>query len=58
MAKRKKKQKRFNVVKAVKSAARKAVGTPPATRREEPASKRSFADEKHKATLGKLLAEE
>ena len=55
----KKKKKRFDVVKAVKSAARNVVGTPPPTRRLEAAPKRGRAkQEKHKTTLGNLLSEE
>ncbi len=57
--KKKGKKKRFDVVKAVKSAARNVVGTPPPTRREEPTAKRkSGKPEKHKPTLGNLLLEE
>lgn len=53
------KKKRFDVVKAVKSAARNAVGTPPPTRREEPATKRKAGKaDKHKPTLSNLLSEE
>jgi hypothetical protein len=52
---RKKKLKPFRAVTAVKAAAREAIGTPPATRRE-PASTRE--KEKHKPTLGKLLTED
>jgi hypothetical protein len=59
MAKKKGKKKRFDVVKAVKSAARQAVGTPPPTRRVEARPKRRATQpEKHKATLGNLLNEE
>ncbi len=58
MAKRRKK-KGFDVVKAVKSAARNSLGTPPPTRREETNPKRRTGKaEKHKPTLGNLLAEE
>jgi len=59
MAKKKGKKKRFDVVKAVKSAARNVVGTPPPTRREEaPAQRKGAKPEKHKPTLGNLLSEE
>ncbi len=59
MAKKNGKNKRFDVVKAVKSAARHAVGAPPPTRREDPAAKRrARKPEKHKSTLGNLLSEE
>jgi hypothetical protein len=59
MAKKASKKKRFDVVKAVKSAARNVVGTPPPTRREEPTAKRKAVKrEKHKPTLGTLLGEE
>lgn len=50
----KRKKKRFSATKAVKAAAREQVGTPPATRRKESGRRR----EKHKPTLGKLLAED
>ena len=49
---RKKKAKPFRAVKAVKSAARDVIGTPPATRREESSRPKR---EKHKPTSGKLL---
>ncbi len=59
MAKRKGKKKRFDVVKAVKSAARNVVGTPPPTRREMPTAKRKAAKmEKYRPTLGNLLSED
>ncbi len=59
MTKNKGKKKRFDVVKAVKSAARNVVGTPPPTRRVEPPAKRKAGKpEKHKPTLGNLLGEE
>jgi hypothetical protein len=50
----KKKLKRFTAAKAVKSMARTALGSPPPVRRKESAKRRK--KEKHKATLGKLLA--
>jgi hypothetical protein len=53
---RKKKTKPFRAVTAVKSMAREVVGTPPPTHRTE-SSKRPKR-EKHKTTLGKLLAEQ
>ena len=52
---RKRKPKPFRAVKAVKAAARAVLGTPPPTRRQPAAPK---TREKHKPTLGKLLAEE
>jgi hypothetical protein len=53
------KRKKFDIVKAVKSAARAAVGTPPPTRRQEPIpNKRRKKGEKYKPTLGNLLTEE
>jgi hypothetical protein len=56
---RKKGKKRFDVVKAVKAAARAAVGTPPPTRRVEATPKRrATKQEKHKTTLSNLLGEE
>ena len=55
MAKRRK-RKVFRAVKAVKEAAREKIGTPPATRRAPDRKKKR--QEKHKPTLGRLLAEE
>jgi hypothetical protein len=52
----KKRKKRFQAVKAVKAAARETIGTPPPTKREP--RRRVQATEKHRPTLGKLLAEE
>lgn len=52
----KKKAKKFDVVSAVKAAARAKVGTPPPTRKEDASPKRKQAREKHKPTLGELLA--
>jgi hypothetical protein len=52
---RKRKIKPFRVVKAVKAAAREKIGAPPATRLVPDRKKK---EERHKATLGKLLAEE
>ena len=54
MAKRKK-RKAFRAVKAVKALAREKIGAPPATRRVPDRKKRR--QEKHKPTLGRLLAE-
>ncbi len=53
MARRKKKT--FSAAKAVRSAAREHIGSPPPTRRV-PALKEK--KEKHKPTLGRWLAEE
>ena len=49
----KKKQKRFDVTKAVKAASRANIGPIPATRRVP--VKNKDAEVKHKATLAKLL---
>ncbi len=53
MARRKKKT--FSAARAVRSAAREHIGSPPPTRRV-PARKQG--KEKHKPTLGRLLSEE
>ncbi len=53
---RKKRLKPFRAVKAVKSAARERIGTPPPTRREPDQKKQARA--KHKPTLGELLSED
>lgn len=55
MAAKKRKPKRFSAAKAVKAAARKVVGTPPATRAEPDVTKRKSSKEKHKPTLQDLL---
>jgi hypothetical protein len=52
---RRKKPKPFRAVKAVKAAARQAIGTPPPMRRES--SSKNKTDGKHKPTLSKLLGE-
>jgi hypothetical protein len=52
---RKKKLKKFKAVKAVKAAARERVGTPPPAHVE---AAKAPTREKHKPTLGRLLAEE
>ena len=57
MAAKKKKAKKFSATKAVKSLARETIGSPPPVQRI-PTLKESRKDEKHKPTLGKLLAEE
>ncbi len=54
----KKRKKTFDVVKAVKSASRNAIGTVPPTRRVEVSPKKKTKGTKHKATLGELLNEE
>jgi hypothetical protein len=51
---RKKKQKRFQAVTAVKELARERVGIPPA---EKVVPNKKKKREKHKPTLGKLLEE-
>jgi len=50
---KRKKPKPFRAVTAVKSAAREAIGAPPATRHVPDRSKQKR--EKHRPTLGKLL---
>ena len=54
----KKRVKKFDVVKAVKAAAREAVGTPPATRKLDVVAKKRRKVMKHKPTLGSLLSDE
>jgi len=51
------KKKKFSATKAVKSLARETIGSPPPVQRIPPI-KESRKEEKHKATLGKMLAEE
>jgi hypothetical protein len=53
---RKKKPKKFRAVQAVKELARERVGAPPTEKVVPDKRKKDF--EKHKPTLGKLLAEE
>ena len=53
---RKKKIKPFRAVTAVKALGREVVGTPPSTRREESSNRPKR--EKHKPTLGRMLADE
>ena len=53
---RKRKPKPFKAATAVRSLARERLGTPPPTLREENTNKPKR--EKHKPTLGKLLAED
>ena len=53
---RKKKQKRFRAVEAVKALARERIGTPKASR-VVPDRKKTPTD-KHKRTLGQLLSDE
>jgi hypothetical protein len=53
--KKKKKLKKFTATIAVKSMSRAALGSPPPVRRKE--SKKRVEKAKHKATLGKLLAD-
>jgi hypothetical protein len=55
---KKRKKKTFDVVKAVKSAARKAVGPVPPTRRVETSPKKQPKTGKYKPTLGELLGDE
>jgi hypothetical protein len=53
---RKRKPKPFKATTAVRSLARERLGTPPPTVREE--NTRKQKREKHKPTLGRLLAED
>jgi hypothetical protein len=53
---KKRKRKKFTATKAVKSMARAAIGAPPPVQRKE--SKKRAPKEKHKSTLGKLLADQ
>ena len=55
---RKKKQKKFDVVSAVKAAARAKVGSPPPTRQEPASPKRTSVPEKHKRKLEELLTDD
>ena len=55
---KKRKPKPFNVVSAVKAAARVKVGTPPPTRKAIASPKHKKRAEKHKPTLDKLLADD
>ena len=52
----KKKPRKFRAVQAVKAAAREQIGTPPPTRRQP--QRKKAAEQKHKPTLGDMLAEE
>ena len=54
MAAKKRKPRPFKAATAVKAAARKVVGTPPATR-AEPADTRKPVREKHKPSLQELI---
>jgi hypothetical protein len=51
----KKKAKKFRATSAVKAASRAVLGTPPPVRRDE--NKKHAKKVKHKASLGKMLAE-
>lgn len=55
---KKRKKKTFDIVTAVKSASRKAIGTVPPTRRVEVDPKKRVKRTKRKPTLGELLGEE
>jgi hypothetical protein len=55
---KKRKKKTFDVVKAVKSASRAAIGIVPPTKRVEVSPKKRGKVEKRKLTLGELLGEE
>lgn len=55
---RKKKPKKFTAVKAVKALARERVGTPPVERVVPDKKKKQKKSEKHRPTLGSLLAED
>ena len=52
-----KKKKKFSATKAVKSLARETIGSPPPVQRI-PTLKESRREEKHKPTLGRMLADE
>jgi len=51
-----KKPRKFRAVQAVKAAAREQVGAPPPTRRHP--DRKKPAQQKHKPTLGDMLAED
>jgi hypothetical protein len=55
---RRRKAKKFTAVKAVKALARERVGTPPVERVVPDKKRKDTKSEKHKPTLGSLLAEE
>jgi hypothetical protein len=55
---KKRKPKPFDMVSAVKAAARAKVGTPPPTRKEDASPKHKKGAEKHKPTLDKLLEDD
>jgi hypothetical protein len=55
MAAKKRKPKPFRASTAVKAAARKVVGTPPATRTDPDLTKRKSSKEKYKPKLEELL---
>jgi hypothetical protein len=55
---KKRKKKTFDVVKAVKSASRAAIGIVPPTRRAETTPKKRPKTGKYKPSLGELLGEE
>lgn len=52
----KKKPRKFRAVQAVKAAAREQIGSPPPTRRQP--QRKKAAEQKHRPTLGDMLAEE
>jgi hypothetical protein len=52
---KKKKLKKFTATTAVKSMARTALGAPPPVQRED--SRKRLKKDKHKPTLGKMLAD-
>jgi hypothetical protein len=52
---KKKKPKKFRATSVVKAASRAVLGTPPPVKRAE--NKKRAKKEKHKSSLGKLLAE-
>ena len=57
MPSKKRKPKPFRAASAVKAAARAAIGSPPPTRAEPGSKKQKLKADKHKSTLGKLLAD-
>lgn len=58
MVKKRRKQKKFRAVEAVKALARERIGTPPPGQVIVDAAKKRKTAPKHKPTLGELLNEE
>jgi hypothetical protein len=55
---KRRKQKKFSAVSAVKALARERIGTPPPAKVAPDRKKRKKTSEKHKPTLGRLLHDE